>query len=78
MCFFLFFLLCYVVIVKHTHSNILTRIDLQYSEICIIGLLVVLLHVRFSECWFCKRKVKCYALINKLQIKSIHFLNVHL
>ena len=49
---FFFFLLCYFVIVKHTHRNILTTIDLQFSEIYIIGLLVVLLHVLFSECWF--------------------------
>ena len=51
--FFLsFFTFCYFVIVKHTHRNILTTIDLQYSKIYIIGLLVVLSHVLFSECWF--------------------------
>ena len=50
--FFLFFYFCYFVIVKHTHRNILTTIDLQNSEIYIIGLLVVLLHVLFPECWF--------------------------
>ena len=46
------FLFCYFVIIKHTPRNILTTIDLQYSEMCIIGYLVVLLHVFFSECWF--------------------------
>ena len=63
--FFSFFSYYYFVIVKQTHRNILTTIDLQYSEIYIIGLLVVLLHVLFflsagSE----REKVKCYALIN--------------
>ena len=50
--FFSFFSFCYFVIVKHTNRNILTTIDLQYREIYIIGPLVVLLHVLFSECWF--------------------------
>ena len=41
------FLFCYFVIIKHTPRNILTTIDLHNSEMCIIGYLVVLLHVFF-------------------------------
>ena len=40
--FFAFFLFCFGSFFSHTRRNILTTIDLQYSEIYLIGHLVVL------------------------------------